>query len=81
MPGRQLVWGWIEDERTRQDGLWGWPNAGLGGADPLKKLAILAEEFGEVANAILEQDKANLREELVQVAAVCVAWLESGRLL
>lgn len=46
-----------------------------------KKLAILAEEFGEVARAVLEaeglaNDKHNkaLRKELIQVAAVCVKW-------
>jgi hypothetical protein len=44
---------------------------------PECKLAILAEEFGEVARAVCENDNANLCEELVQVAAVCVAWLES----
>lgn len=42
------------------------------------KLAILAEEFGEVARAVCEGDKENLRTELVQVAAVCLAWLEGG---
>lgn len=39
-------------------------------------LGILAEEFGEVANAIIERDDANLTTELVQCAAVIVAWLE-----
>lgn len=41
------------------------------------KLAILAEEFGEVARAVCEGDRVNLREELTQVAAVCLAWLEA----
>lgn len=41
------------------------------------KLGILAEEFGEVATAMNENDPANLFEELVQTAAVAVAWLES----
>lgn len=54
-------------------------------ADPIDeavKLAALTEEVGEVARAVMarggwsgEQD--NLREELVQVAAICVAWLEA----
>lgn len=44
------------------------------------KLAVLAEEFGEVARAILERDEVNLREELVQVAAVTIAWLEDFEL-
>ncbi len=39
-------------------------------------LGILTEELGEVARAIIERDDANLTVELVQVAAVVVAWLE-----
>lgn len=52
------------------------------------KLPILIEETGEVAKAVLENGKAenwlelktaqeNLRCELIQVAAVAIAWLES----
>lgn len=37
---------------------------------------VLAEEVGESARAVLEHDLVNLEEELVQVAAVAVAWLE-----
>lgn len=37
--------------------------------------AILGEEFGEVCQAALE-DRVNIRTELVQVAAVCMAWFE-----
>lgn len=44
---------------------------------PAAKLVVLVEEVGEVARAICDGDDANLREELVQVAAVCVAWLEA----
>ncbi|OQW34855.1 MAG: hypothetical protein A4E20_01375 [Nitrospira sp. SG-bin2] len=39
-------------------------------------LPVLAEEFGEVARAICEWDTLNLRDELIQTAAVCLAWLE-----
>jgi NTP pyrophosphatase (non-canonical NTP hydrolase) len=38
------------------------------------KLPILVEEVGEVARALC--DGTNLREELIQVAAVALAWLE-----
>lgn len=47
-----------------------------------EKLAILMEEVGEVARAVCEdipgsaENLANLREELVQVAALAVGWLE-----
>jgi NTP pyrophosphatase (non-canonical NTP hydrolase) len=39
------------------------------------KLKILVEEVGEVARALC--DGTNLREELVQVAAVALAWAEA----
>ena len=42
-----------------------------------RKNTVLGEEVGEVANAILEDDVLNLRNELIQVAAVCVAWIET----
>jgi NTP pyrophosphatase (non-canonical NTP hydrolase) len=42
-------------------------------ADPVKA-AVLMEECGEVARAVL--DIADVRSELVQVAAVAIAWLE-----
>jgi hypothetical protein len=35
---------------------------------------VLNEEVGEVSRAILEG--SNLRDELIQVAAVCVDWVE-----
>jgi hypothetical protein len=43
----------------------------------LMKLPVLVEEVGEVAKAILEGNSVNLADELVQVAAVCVGWLEA----
>lgn len=46
--------------------------------DPGIKLAVLAEEFGEVANAMLEKKPVDeLKGELIQVAAVAAAWAES----
>lgn len=44
---------------------------------PIHKYPILAEEVGEVARAMNDGDDANLKEELVQVAALAVAWLEA----
>lgn len=42
------------------------------------KLPVLGEEFGEVCKAINEKMAVEeLKSELIQVAAVCVAWLES----
>lgn len=42
-------------------------------------LAVETEELGEVARAMLKQkptENGNLREELIQVAAVAIAWVE-----
>lgn len=71
----------IQDERNRQDEKWGEQNHAL----PIWHL-VLAEEVGEVAEAILEARIAgdysrerhikDIRQELVQVAAVAVAAIE-----
>lgn len=65
----------IIDERNRQDRKHG-EGSMRRCADNLR-LAIVTEEVGEVARAIIEGDAENLREELVQVAACAVAWLEA----
>lgn len=57
-------------------------------ADVNRKLRVLVEEVGEVAEAIdslefsnpprrVRMLQAHLQDELIQVAAVAVAWLES----
>ena len=38
---------------------------------------VLVEEVSEAVEAGCESDPAHLREELVQCAAVCVAWIEA----
>lgn len=63
-------------ERDFQEEKWHEP-PGVWPCAPGIKLAVLAEEFGEVANALLNRDAKNLRTELVQVAAVCLKWLEA----
>lgn len=42
-----------------------------------KWLAILTEEVGEVAKAILENDDVELLKEMCQVGAVLEAWVTS----
>lgn len=64
-------------ERERQNakwhrvaGEWFIPNS--------DKLVVLVEEVGEVARAIHDgEGDEHLAEELAQVAAVCVAWIET----
>jgi NTP pyrophosphatase (non-canonical NTP hydrolase) len=73
----------IDAERTRQAEKWTPPHDwGRGDCsswevEPTTKAAVLAEECGEVARAVLDNRPDDLRTELVQVAAVAVAWLES----
>lgn len=68
-------------ERRRQDGKWGALENRTceGGHAPsaLSWLAILGEEFGEVSKDVLELNAEGLRAELVQVAAVALAFAES----
>jgi NTP pyrophosphatase (non-canonical NTP hydrolase) len=62
----------IRVERARQEAKWGEQNH-----DDARWLKILVEEVGELAKAMLEQDDAGVKLELVHVAAVAVAHLES----
>lgn len=64
----------IRAEREKQDLKWGEQNH-----TPLKWLAILMEEVGEVAQAILQGSRLGCQMELVQCAAVIIAWLECER--
>lgn len=75
---RACVMGRIWEERDRQDVLWPEqaPDQRLGPANPHTMLAVLTEEVGEVAKAVLEGNGEDLRTELVQTAAVCVKWAE-----
>ena len=73
----------IRAERARQaakwDGEheWGYGDCSSPGVPTPVKVMVLGEEFGEVARAVLDSAPlAELRDELVQVAAVAVAWLE-----
>ena len=70
----------VDEERDRQDRKWGEQNH-----EPYFWLAILVEEAGELARAMLENIKwghnhaEGIEEELIQVAAVAKAIWESGK--
>jgi len=76
----------INMERIQQDVKWGDQNH-----NDLKWLSILMEEVGEAAKAVTEDNPAseriyshealreNLEIELIQTAAVCIAWIECIR--
>ena len=69
----------VSMERDRQDAKWG----DQSGNPPTVWAAVLAEECGEAAQAALHVQfehrltVADLRKELVQTAAVAVAWIEA----
>jgi hypothetical protein len=81
---RQAIYALIDAERERQaakwsgEHLWGNGDCSSGFVEDIVKVAVLAEECGEVARAVLD-DSDRLADELVQIAAVAVAWLESLR--
>ena len=73
----------ITAERERQaakwnhEHAWGFGDCSSPAVSDTVKAAVLAEECGEVARAVLDGTTDALKAELVQVAAVCVAWLEA----
>lgn len=80
------ILGEVFEERTRQEqlvqaGKFDWTCADPNQPD-VAKLPVLVEEVGEVARCLCDMAKdpewrEKLREELVQVAAVAVAWVEA----
>ena len=77
MSGQEAVLESVRAERRRQDARWGVDHR----PDDLTMLAVLMEETGEVARALVDRwpekpDHRALVAELVQVAAVAVHWLE-----
>lgn len=63
----------IQEERCNQDKRFGKQPRSL---RPPVYLAVLTEELGEVARAIIDGDSENYRTELIQLAAVAVAAIE-----
>jgi hypothetical protein len=88
---RDAIWLDIVTERFRQARLISAGRFDRDMADPAlapcEKLTVLSEEFGEVAEIIADSlttaaarragpDVVHLREELIQLAACCVGWVE-----
>lgn len=63
----------VRVERLRQDAKWG-PDRIL---PSFEWLAILEEEVGEAAEASLLRDNLGMRVELIQIAAVALAWVDA----
>jgi hypothetical protein len=82
---RAEIFSLIEIERDRQEKLHPKPNVKESESPEVKAiahylwltdmLAVMIEEVGEVGKAL--QGEGDLKEELVQVAAVCCRWLEN----
>jgi hypothetical protein len=74
----------VSAERDRQAAMWAAPHDhGQGDCSSLDvplmvKIAVLGEEFGEVARAALDGKPDQMRTELTQLAAVAVAMLEGA---
>ena len=74
-PVRRSILCEVSAERDRQDDKWG-GEPGTQRRDDHTYAAVLTEEVGECCKAWLERDVEGLRAELVQTAAVAVAWIE-----
>lgn len=63
----------ITQERIEQDMKWG----AYRDQPDMTWISILLKEVLEVAQATIEHDAVRMKTELVQVAAVAIAWLEA----
>lgn len=71
-PAQLRIMANIAAERTRQDAKWG-----IRPGDHPEWFSIMFEEVFEVSKALNDRQPIDeLREELIQVAAVAVAWIE-----
>lgn len=69
------VYAEVWSERQRQNAKWG--NDSIVHRTAEAGFCVLGEEVGEVAKAINERDRNQVRAELIQVAAVAVAMVEA----
>ena len=77
MLSRKNIYLLIDSERHRQLKLHGDKTPSNPAMSGEYKLMLMMEEVGECARAIQSGDNANLRDELIQVVALGVAYLES----
>lgn len=76
---RTEIFGLLDLARRRQQAKHGNQTPANPMMDPHWKLTVLVEEVGEVARALQDSqdDPDHLAAELIDVAAVALAWLES----
>lgn len=70
----EAIFDHIREERKVQDAKWGEQRH-----NNFFWFAILLEEVGEAAKALLEGSWLRVEDELIQAAAVIVCWIESSR--
>lgn len=81
LPWKEAVWAEICAERSRAHKLHGPTSAESEAPYAHRRHTILSEEVGEVARCLNDgdhsayMDRRKLREELVQTAAMIVAWI------
>lgn len=68
----QLLLAKVSNERAEQDNTWGVQNH-----TSYKWMSILMEEVGEASKATLEGNTSSYCDELIHVAAVAIAAIES----
>lgn len=85
---KEIILERLRQEELREKGVikWTLADAVVPSSDEVildaERLAVLAEEFGEVSQEVCRGlnngvvDDQALRAELIQVAACCVAWIE-----
>lgn len=67
----------VAKERKRQDSMWGkLPRVGDQITDTGQWALITQEELGEAAKAFLTDDPTQAEKELIEAAAVIMAWIE-----
>ena len=59
----------VQDELDRQVELWG-----VFHHTPCEWLVILTKQLGQVAKAILADDRADYKRQVIHVTAVALAW-------
>jgi hypothetical protein len=76
--GYKRVFDDVMDERARQEALHPGDTCWELGKPDREKWAVFASEVQEVWDALFNNEpRANLRAELIQVAAVAVAWVQA----
>ena len=70
----------IQQERRRQDRIWGGPEHD-DQHDSRAWMGIVSAQFAAMINAVIADGQHGVHDSAVSIAAVCVAWLEARKRL